>query len=292
MNDLSNMETVNLETFGKTKEIVIIPEKTELELLVIEKDSVMSLMEISKLLGMDHNKVMKVVDNLSKATEFDVVVKSTTTQNTGIGEREIKTYDLSKRQSIAVASRISTPFLMKMIDRWSSLEEKILELTQLQLQEAEYIIETKASKFIPLSESAEILETTVEELISILKANQCIHINTVRALGVSILDKGRPEHDMVNGVDFWRAEFIEGLFLDSEWYTTSEEDKLKDTTIRGDKFREYVKQRTADNEERDRASRSARYKSYKRTVEYGYPDNSDNDHLISDWDYDKLAGYE
>jgi len=84
----------------------------------------MTLKEITDLLEVRHNDAMNIVEKMATGPEFGLLRKIRTKQKTGFGEKEIDTYALDKRQSIAVSARLNTALLMRIIDRWQILEEK------------------------------------------------------------------------------------------------------------------------------------------------------------------------
>lgn len=85
----------------------------------------MTLKEITDLLSVRHDKAMKIVEKMAEDQSFGSVSKMDSQYVSGKGRTEtIKTYALNKRQSIAVASRLNTALLMRVIDRWQELEQK------------------------------------------------------------------------------------------------------------------------------------------------------------------------
>jgi hypothetical protein len=81
----------------------------------------MPLKEITDLLAVDHSKAMKKVTDMAQDVDFGSVAKMEIAYN--LAGQTTETYLLNKRQSIAVASRLNTSLLMKIIDRWQELEE-------------------------------------------------------------------------------------------------------------------------------------------------------------------------
>ena len=82
----------------------------------------MTLKEITDLLDVRHDKAMLKVTEMAKEPEFGTmsildIVYNDKGQTT-------KTYRLNKRQSIAVAARLNTALLMRIVDRWQELEEQ------------------------------------------------------------------------------------------------------------------------------------------------------------------------
>ena len=82
----------------------------------------MTLKEITDLLNVEHNKAMNKVEKMAEDPEFGTVAKTSTVYNDK--GQTIQTYQLDKRQSIAVASRLNTALLMRIIDRWQELENQ------------------------------------------------------------------------------------------------------------------------------------------------------------------------
>lgn len=93
-----------------------------LPILQNQTQSKMSLKEITDLLGVRHDKAFLKVLSMAKEPEFGTVSITDIVYNDR--GQTIKTYLLDKRQSIAVASRLNTAFLMRVIDRWQELEAK------------------------------------------------------------------------------------------------------------------------------------------------------------------------
>ena len=95
----------------------------------------MTLKEITDLLEIRHNDAMKIVEKMAESREFGELRKfrSSYINNLGV-ELPIETYQLDKRQSIAVSARLNTDLLMRVIDRWMELEVKVRELEHEKLQ--------------------------------------------------------------------------------------------------------------------------------------------------------------
>lgn len=93
-----------------------------LPILQNQTQSKMSLKEITDLLGVRHDKACLKVLSMAQDPEFGTLsVVDIVYNDKG---QTIKTYLLDKRQSIAVASRLNTAFLMRVIDRWQELESQ------------------------------------------------------------------------------------------------------------------------------------------------------------------------
>ncbi len=94
--------------------------------LVINAAAVtMTLKEITDLLDVRHDRAMLKVAEMAESPEFGWVSIFDTQYSSGKGRIEtIKTYQLDKRQSIAVAANLNTALLMRIIDRWQELESQ------------------------------------------------------------------------------------------------------------------------------------------------------------------------
>ena len=71
-------------------------------------NNTMTLKEITDLLKVDHSKAMARVSKMSEDSTFGWVAKTASQYESGKGRlATIQTYQLDKRQSIAVASRLN-----------------------------------------------------------------------------------------------------------------------------------------------------------------------------------------
>lgn len=89
----------------------------------------MSLKDITDLLETRHNDAMRIVEKMAESPEFGTITKisySYKMPNNAVGKKE--TYALNKRQSVAVAARLNTALLMRVIDRWQELESQRFKL--------------------------------------------------------------------------------------------------------------------------------------------------------------------
>jgi hypothetical protein len=85
----------------------------------------MTLKEITDLLDVRHNDAMNVVERMAKEPEFGTITKiSYTLPMPNNASKQMETYRLNKRQSIAVSARLNTALLMRIVDRWQELEEQ------------------------------------------------------------------------------------------------------------------------------------------------------------------------
>ena len=80
----------------------------------------MTLKEITDLLEVRHDNAMRVVAKMLEEPGFGSSPQIEEMKNNASGS--LVTYQLDKRQSLAVAARLSTKFLMRVIDRWLELE--------------------------------------------------------------------------------------------------------------------------------------------------------------------------
>lgn len=82
----------------------------------------MTLKEITDLLKIRHDKAMDIVTKMAESPEFGTVSKIDIVYNKQ--GQTVETYQLDKRQSIAVSAKLNTTQLMRVIDRWQELETK------------------------------------------------------------------------------------------------------------------------------------------------------------------------
>ena len=81
---------------------------------------VITLKEITDLIGVEHNKAMRKVEELANEEGFGTLAKTATVYN-GKGQT-IDTYQFTKKQAIAVGARLNNAMLMKLINRLEELE--------------------------------------------------------------------------------------------------------------------------------------------------------------------------
>ena len=94
-------------------------------LVIANAAMTMTLKEITDLLDVRHDKAMLKVAAMAESPEFGWLSKTDIQYSSGKGRIEtIQTYQLNKRQSIAVASRLNTALLMRIVDRWQELENQ------------------------------------------------------------------------------------------------------------------------------------------------------------------------
>ena len=91
-------------------------------LVIANAAMTMTLKEITDLLDVRHDKAMLKVAAMTESPDFGTVsILDIVYNDKG---QTTKTYQLDKRQSIAVASRLNTALLMRIIDRWQELENQ------------------------------------------------------------------------------------------------------------------------------------------------------------------------
>ena len=84
------------------------------------QEYVITLKEITDLIGVEHNKAMRKVEELANEEGFGTLAKTATVYN-GKGQT-IDTYQFTKKQAIAVGARLNNAMLMKLINRLEELE--------------------------------------------------------------------------------------------------------------------------------------------------------------------------
>ena len=87
---------------------------------VIPEGQYMTLKEITDLLSVRHNNAIRTVAVMAEDESFGPVLKMSIAYN-GQGQTT-ETYQLDKRQSLAVAARLNVALQMRVIDRWMELE--------------------------------------------------------------------------------------------------------------------------------------------------------------------------
>jgi hypothetical protein len=81
----------------------------------------MTLKEITDMLDVRHNNAMRTVAEMAEDPAFGGVTQIEYRTSEG---NTYQTYQLDKRQSIAVAARLNVALLMRIVDRWHELETK------------------------------------------------------------------------------------------------------------------------------------------------------------------------
>lgn len=91
-----------------------------------DNDYVITLKEITDLIGVQHSKAIPKVQELALEDGFGGLSKTATpTYNPdGSINKHIDTYQLTKKQAIAVGARLNTAMLMKVINRLEELENQ------------------------------------------------------------------------------------------------------------------------------------------------------------------------
>ena len=91
----------------------------------LQGEYVITLKEITDLIGARHNDSMRKVEDLSLEDGFGSLRKIRSQYESGKGRiDEIETYIFTKKQAIAVGARLNTTMLMKVINRLEELEIK------------------------------------------------------------------------------------------------------------------------------------------------------------------------
>lgn len=86
------------------------------------QEYVITLKEITDLIGAEHNKAMKKVEDLATEEGFGTLAKTATVYNDK--GQTIDTYHFTKKQAIAVGARLNNTMLMKVINRLEELESQ------------------------------------------------------------------------------------------------------------------------------------------------------------------------
>jgi len=87
-----------------------------------KKEYVITLKEITDLIEVEHGKAMKKVEKLAKEPSFGTLAKTESVYNNK--GQTIETFNLTKKQAIAVGAKLNNVLLMKVIDKVESLENK------------------------------------------------------------------------------------------------------------------------------------------------------------------------
>lgn len=84
-----------------------------------------TLKQITDLLEVRHNDAMKKVEQLAEEPSFGLLRKtrSSSPRGNGAAAQEIETYELTKKQAIAVGARLNNGLLMKLIDHIEQIEK-------------------------------------------------------------------------------------------------------------------------------------------------------------------------
>ena len=91
------------------------------DIAMLDNEYRMSLKSITDKLKVRHDNAVNVVRSMLEDEAFGHAPKIQERYNSG--KNTLDTYALNKRQSIAVAARLNTEFLMLVIDRWQELED-------------------------------------------------------------------------------------------------------------------------------------------------------------------------
>ena len=119
----------------------------------------MTLKEITDLLEVRHDNAMRTVGGMVDGDGFGATTQIEVKLFRNNAEFTIKTYQLDKRQSLAVAAKLNVSFLMRIIDRWQELENpRPLTAIELAEKQLELQIELAASK-----ERVQTLQVTLDE---------------------------------------------------------------------------------------------------------------------------------
>ncbi len=173
------------------------------ELIKVEVQT-MTLKEITDLLETRHNDAMKIVSKMSASLEFGELRKIRTSYTNNIGAViELETYQLDKRQSVAVSARLNTNLLMRVIDRWQELEAAQPKLPANYIAALQALIESEKEKETALSQlenvtsKAAALEERLDESEEWLSIKRVAHVNNISWKTISWFDLKR--HGFMTG---------------------------------------------------------------------------------------------
>lgn len=93
-----------------------------MELLKVDTSVSITLKDLTDLIGVEHNKAMKKVEELALEPSFGTLAKIATVYNNK--GQTIQTYLLTKKQVIAAGARLNNSLLMKVIDKMEELEKE------------------------------------------------------------------------------------------------------------------------------------------------------------------------
>lgn len=91
---------------------------------LIENNQTMSSREIAKLTNKEHKNVLRVIRDLLDGDILDAQYEPLKFNYRG---QEFDYFELNKRDSIVLVARLSPQFMAAIIDRWSELEQKLIE---------------------------------------------------------------------------------------------------------------------------------------------------------------------
>ena len=155
----------------------------------------MTLKEITDLLDVRHDKAMVIVAKMATDPEFKEVSKIDTSYTNNIGAKlPLQTYQLDKRQSIAVAARLNTGLLMRVIDRWQALEIENEQLRATEVKRVEDRLKARLGS-LPLTNAVKELREEEGKATKFFHySNEYDMINRI-VLGMTA-KKFREEHDI------------------------------------------------------------------------------------------------
>ncbi len=149
-------------------------------------NSTMTLKEITDLLEVRHNDAMKTVKTMMKKESFGDVTESSYRTTKG---NSYKTYELNERQSIAVASRLNTDLLMRIIDRWKELENQQNQPAKLSRMEILQLALKAEEENQKLIEEIKVIEPKAKALDRIATADGSMTVtDSAKSLGMRQCD--------------------------------------------------------------------------------------------------------
>lgn len=94
-----------------------------MELSKVDTEVSITLKDLTDLIGVEHNKAMKKVEELSLEPSFGTLAKIATVYNDK--GQTIQTYSLNKKQAIAAGAKLNNALLMKVIDKMEELQKQL-----------------------------------------------------------------------------------------------------------------------------------------------------------------------
>jgi DNA polymerase III gamma/tau subunit len=102
-----------------------------LDQIVNTPNDTITLKEITDMLDTRHNNAMRLLPQMMADPMFGLCTQVEYTVDQGtLAQRQIQTYLLTKRQSIAVAARLNVGLLMVIVDYWIAREASQLNANQ------------------------------------------------------------------------------------------------------------------------------------------------------------------
>lgn len=169
-------------------------------LMILERP-LMTLKEITDLLEVRHDNAMRTVSKMCENQDFGNApqIEERTTQG-----NNYLTYQLDKRQSIAVAAKLNTSLLMRVIDKWQELENMQPKLSPMEMviQSAQATIDLQNKQ---KEQEKQLL--TMQEGIDKLLAHQSINSGYYTVAGWASLNKISMPKELARVIEIKASKF-------------------------------------------------------------------------------------